>query len=225
MVKNNSGSVEAYQWSSSTSQWMKLGEVVDAVNNPTKQLYDGKEYDYVFDVEIQAGAPSLKLPYNVSGEMNNIVILFFFHFIDNPYAAAQSFIDRNELSQDFLDQIATFIMNNTQGASIGTGPAPQSESQQADPYTGSGRYIPGTAPVPVETGVSPQTVYKPPVAKVIPMPDDGYIVFNQGNLAAIRKKLLELSDQSDVRTVFKGQTVSNFVEHVCECLFIQIVGD
>ena len=48
--------------------WQKIGEVVDAVGSGRKQLYEGKEYDYVFDVDIQDGVPPLKLPYNVTGE-------------------------------------------------------------------------------------------------------------------------------------------------------------
>lgn len=44
-----------------------MGEVVDAVGSSRKQLYEGKEYDYVFDVDIQDGVPPLKLPYNASG--------------------------------------------------------------------------------------------------------------------------------------------------------------
>lgn len=47
--------------------WQKIGDVVDAVGSGRKQLYEGKEYDYVFDVDIQDGVPPLKLPYNVSG--------------------------------------------------------------------------------------------------------------------------------------------------------------
>jgi phospholipase A-2-activating protein len=41
--------------------------VVDAVGSGRKQLYEGKEYDYVFDVDIKDGAPALKLPYNANG--------------------------------------------------------------------------------------------------------------------------------------------------------------
>ena len=49
------------------NQWQKIGEVVDAVGSGRKQLYEGKEYDYVFDVDIQDGVPPLKLPYNANG--------------------------------------------------------------------------------------------------------------------------------------------------------------
>lgn len=47
--------------------------MVDAVGSGRKQLYEGKEYDYVFDVDIQDGVPPLKLPYNVTG---NSVLCF-----------------------------------------------------------------------------------------------------------------------------------------------------
>ncbi|KIJ44268.1 hypothetical protein M422DRAFT_80733, partial [Sphaerobolus stellatus SS14] len=57
-------SVDAYQWDSSSGQWLKAGQVVDAVGSGRKQLYKGKEYDYVFDVDVQEGVPPLKLPYN-----------------------------------------------------------------------------------------------------------------------------------------------------------------
>ena len=50
-----------------SGQWQKIGDVVDAVGSGRKQLYQGKEYDYVFDVDVQEGAPPLKLPYNASG--------------------------------------------------------------------------------------------------------------------------------------------------------------
>jgi hypothetical protein len=55
------------QWDSTSNQWQKVGEVVDAVGSGRKQLHDGKEYDYVFDVDVQDGVPPLKLPYNANG--------------------------------------------------------------------------------------------------------------------------------------------------------------
>ena len=54
------------QWDNA-SGWQKIGDVVDAVGSGRKQLYEGREYDYVFDVDVQEGAPPLKLPYNASG--------------------------------------------------------------------------------------------------------------------------------------------------------------
>lgn len=51
---------------------------------------------------------------------------------ENPYEAAQHFIWKNDLSQYHLDQIAKFIINNSE-------PAPGMISQQnvrGDPFTG-----------------------------------------------------------------------------------------
>lgn len=88
MIKNN-GKVEAYQvsfihilkevtvtecafrvwqWSSAGTTWQQIGEVTDAVGSGRKQVYQGIEYDYVFDVDIAEGQPPLKLPYNVRGK-------------------------------------------------------------------------------------------------------------------------------------------------------------
>jgi hypothetical protein len=39
--------------------------------------------------------------------------------IDNPWVAAQEFIDREELPKEFLDQVAHFIYQNTKGVNIG----------------------------------------------------------------------------------------------------------
>lgn len=84
MIKNND-QVEAYQasftmtafsqltcqWSTSASTWQQIGQVVDAIGQGRKQLHEGKEYDYVFDVDVSEGMPPLKLPYNVSGELTD----------------------------------------------------------------------------------------------------------------------------------------------------------
>jgi hypothetical protein len=112
MVKNG-GSVEAHQWSVATQSWTKIGDVVNAVSQSQKQTYEGIEYDYVFDVDVHEGAPPLKLPYNVS---------------ENPYAAAQRFLDKNELEMGYIDQVVKFIETNTGGVQLGTG------SGTLDPY-------------------------------------------------------------------------------------------
>lgn len=54
------------------------------------------------------------------------------HFAENPYQVSQDFIHRHELPQDYLDQIATFLIDNSKGVTLGTA-APQNVS---DPYTG-----------------------------------------------------------------------------------------
>lgn len=67
MAKNSlTGNVEAYQWSSANNEWISIGTVVDAVGSGRKQLFEGKEYDHVFDVDVSEGMPPLKLPYNIT---------------------------------------------------------------------------------------------------------------------------------------------------------------
>jgi len=66
MVKSGD-KVEAYQWSSADTTWQQIGEVTDAVGSGRKQIYQGIEYDYVFDVDIAENMPPLKLPYNATG--------------------------------------------------------------------------------------------------------------------------------------------------------------
>lgn len=73
IMVNNNGTVEAHQWSSQTQTWQKIGDVVGGVGSGSKQLYEGKEYDYVFDIDIGAGPNAmLKLPYNVAGKYHQI---------------------------------------------------------------------------------------------------------------------------------------------------------
>lgn len=76
MAQSVSGtSVEAYSWSNASSEWVKIGEVVDAVGSDRRQLYQGKEYDYVFDVDMGDGV-NLKLPYNSNGALFLIQLTF-----------------------------------------------------------------------------------------------------------------------------------------------------
>ncbi|XP_014673380.1 PREDICTED: phospholipase A-2-activating protein-like [Priapulus caudatus] len=127
MVKTPTGNVEAYQWSAAECQWSKIGDVIGSAGaspqTSGKVLYEGKEYDYVFSIDVEEGKPPLKLPYNIT---------------DDPWFAAQKFLNDNELSQSFLDQVANFITENAKGVTI-----QQSVSATVDPYTGGARYIPG----------------------------------------------------------------------------------
>ncbi|CAG8491482.1 5716_t:CDS:10, partial [Ambispora leptoticha] len=195
--------VEAHMWNASSKTWAKMGEVVDAVGQGRKQLFNGREYDYVFDVDIGDGVPPLKLPYNVT---------------DNPYQAAQDFIWANELPQSYLDQIANFIIQNAKGVTLGAG-----ASQYQDPFTGGSRYTPGAGPsnnVPGSrpgntiTGIDPWTrpgpstttsstaapSSKPSSANVLPQ--KSYLSFKQANVQAIYKKIGQINNelQSDPLT-------------------------
>ena len=111
MIKEDNGSITAHQWSSAAQQWVSVGTVVDAVGSSgRKTSYQGSDYDYVFDVDIEDGKPPLKLPYNLS---------------QNPYEVAKKFIEQNKLPVTYLDQVANFILSNTKGATIGNAASSQ----------------------------------------------------------------------------------------------------
>ncbi|KAH9905479.1 ubiquitin homeostasis protein lub1 [Xylariomycetidae sp. FL2044] len=170
MIKEENGSVTAHQWSMGQQQWINVGTVVDAVGSSGKKVdYNGQSYDYVFDVAIEEGQPSLKLPYNLS---------------ENPYARAQKFIDDNELSNNFLDQVAQFIISNTQGATIGEN---SGSAGGPDPYGTESRYRPGEETSSSSSREIPQREYLEitgakydPVFKKI-------LTINSGLVAAGRK--------------------------------------
>ena len=174
MIQEADGSVSAHQWSQGSQSWMNVGTVVDAVGSSGKKTsYAGKDYDYVFDVDIEDGKPPLKLPYNLS---------------QNPYEAATTFIQNNELPISYLDQVAAFITSNTQGATIGQpsqGPGPSG----SDPW-GAGAYRPGdnsntSAPPPSQSMAS-----RPKV-----LPQTTYLSIKTANLRTVRKKIEELNTQ------------------------------
>lgn len=168
-------SVLAYQWNSAKFEWVKIGDVVGAANaskDPSqKQEYEGRLYDFVFSVDIQDGVPPLKLPYNLD---------------QNPYMVAQDFIDRHELTQAYLEEIASFIIKNSQGGA----PAPQQAAPQAaDPFTGGSSYRPvngAAAAGSNSSGNSQQSL-----ADYYPLKT--YFLFENINLDGIAKKLKEFS--------------------------------
>ena len=126
VIAETGGSIAAYAWSAGTQSWERLGEVtgVDDTLNGKKPL-DGVSYDFVFDVDIQEGAPVLKLPFNVG---------------DNPYDAAERFLETNGLDPGYREQVVNFIVQNVgEDAFAGAG-----ANVSADPFTGAGAYVPGT---------------------------------------------------------------------------------
>lgn len=143
-------------------QWINVGTVVDAVGSSGKKVeYHGQSYDYVFDVDIEDGKPPLKLPYNLS---------------QNPYEAAAKFLGDNELPQSYLDNVANFITQNTQGATIG-----QDNNTSAVDEFGTGRYQPGQ-------GSSSQP---PPTPKVLPL--EGYLTLATAKFEPVVKKITSIS--------------------------------
>ena len=51
--------------------------------------------------------------------------------LENPYSAAQRFLQNNELPLTYIDEVVKFIEKNTAGVNIGTG-----GEEYVDPYTG-----------------------------------------------------------------------------------------
>lgn len=141
MIKEDDGSITAHTWSAIQQQWTNVGTVVDAVGSTGKKVeYQGQSYDFVFDVDIEEGKPPLKLPYNLS---------------ENPYERATKFLGDNELPVSYLDQVASFITQNTQGATLGD----QTQSGGSDRFGTESRYRPGDAEKAQKPKVLPQTEY------------------------------------------------------------------
>ncbi|KIW89716.1 uncharacterized protein Z519_09872 [Cladophialophora bantiana CBS 173.52] len=168
IIKEDDGSACLYQWSMSQQQWLKIGQVVDSAASSGKTAYNGKEYDYVFDIDIEDGKPPLKLPYNVT---------------QNPYEAATKFLQDHELPLSYLEETANFIIKNTQGATLG-----QSAPAGADPWGTEKRYRPGDAP---------SSSYQPPPAAPVKrtLPQKEYLPVVIGKpsaaMAQINKKNTE----------------------------------
>lgn len=167
MISEANGNISAYQWSAAANQWVNIGTVVDSAGSGGRKIsHNGKEYDYVFDVDIEEGKPPLKLPYNVN---------------QNHYEVARKFIEDNELPLTYLDQVANFIVQNTQGATLG-----QSGGQGADPWGSEARYRPGDA-----NEVRSQPPPTPAAPKILPQKD--YLPIASGNHDIIFKKLQEFN--------------------------------
>ncbi|KAL5324819.1 hypothetical protein ACEPPN_005937 [Leptodophora sp. 'Broadleaf-Isolate-01'] len=157
-IRELDGSVTAHSWSSGQGEWTLVGTVVDATE------YKGKEYDFVFDVDMEDGKPPLKLPYNVS---------------QNPYDAATKFIQDNEAPITYLEQVANFIIQNTQGATIGQS---QAQTGGSDPWGSENRYRPDQPSAPTVPAAPPKS-----------LPQKEYLSILVARVPLIQKKIGELS--------------------------------
>ena len=129
MKEEASGKPFLYQWSNASASWEKVGEVTNAKDDGSagatlgKRMFEGKEYDYLFDIDINGAM--LKLPFNRG---------------DDAWMSAQQWIWKNGLDQGHLDAIANHIMQNTPGN------VPVQMAGNADPFTSSGAYRPSAPP-------------------------------------------------------------------------------
>jgi phospholipase A-2-activating protein len=168
MINEANGNISAYQWSTAANQWLNVGTVVDQAGSSGRKIsYNGKEYDYVFDVDYEEGKPPKKLPYNLS---------------QNPYEVARKFCEDNKLPITYLDQVTNFIVQNTQGATLG-----QSAGPGSDPWGTESRYRPGE-----ETSAPPQ---QPPATKPKILPQKVYLDILSANHKVIFKKLQEFNSK------------------------------
>ncbi|KAL4710493.1 hypothetical protein ACJJTC_008895 [Scirpophaga incertulas] len=186
------GTVKCYSWDAANSAWNEVGDVLGA--NPAtegKTMYQGKEYDFVFNVDIKDGAPPIKLPYNRT---------------EDPWIAAQAFIHQHDLPQGYLEQVANFIVTNAKLDKL-----PAAGNGFADPFTGENRYVPGSD---TATGLPPPSTADPFTGSMAytttqhpPLiPHDAYIRFDQANLKVISDKLKEFnSNVSDGLSVTDEQ--------------------
>eukprot|EP00163_Fabomonas_tropica_P012417 TRINITY_DN2370_c0_g1_i1.p1 TRINITY_DN2370_c0_g1~~TRINITY_DN2370_c0_g1_i1.p1 ORF type:complete len:743 (+),score=154.80 TRINITY_DN2370_c0_g1_i1:1663-3891(+) len=208
-VVRNGNEAEAHMWNAAQRKWEFVGVVVDnpgddadATTIGGKKILNGKEYDFVFDIDVGDGQPHRKLGYN-RGE--------------NPYLAAQEFIWNEELNQDYLDQIARFISVNagvdsntntaipaggdplTGGSRYvpgGAGNGGHGGSAGADPFTGGSRYVPrgSSAPAPsVASQPSPSAPVSsaPSLSSSAPFPVQGMSTFEQRKFAPAMGKIKE----------------------------------
>lgn len=185
-IVNEGDAVRAYSWSQSEQRWIKIGDVMGASGGTAatsgKQLYNGIEYDYVFSVDIQDGVPPLKLPYNKG---------------QDPWHVAQKFLHDNNLSQLFLDQVANFIVKNSEPA-----PIVNTGSQYVDPFTGGSRYVPGSGTSSSAPEVNVQSFNSTfsssnTLASPSYIPHSRYLKLEQANLSAIFEKLHELNAKQE----------------------------
>eukprot|EP00301_Raphidiophrys_heterophryoidea_P002393 c11113_g1_i1.p1 GENE.c11113_g1_i1~~c11113_g1_i1.p1 ORF type:complete len:821 (-),score=243.84 c11113_g1_i1:104-2533(-) len=197
-IVNNNGNVEIYQWITSDQRWTKIGDVVDTEKADPKTI-GGVKYDYVFDVDIKEGEAPLKLGFNRG---------------DDAWATAQQFLWKNNLEQEYLQQVADFIVRNVGADAVGS-----MGGLRGDPLTGGSRYIPRAAgarpnvPPPSSSGTPSQPVTVPSAflgggaytsssAKAAPtpmgstyFPSRTMTTFASGNFGAMEKKILEFNAQ------------------------------
>ncbi|XP_050681679.1 phospholipase A-2-activating protein [Leptidea sinapis] len=199
--------VKCYSWSVAQNTWNEIGDVMGAQPaSEGKTMYQGKEYDFVFSVDIKDGAPAIKLPFNKT---------------EDPWVAAQTFIHKNDLPQVYLEQVANFIISNAKLDSL---PAASSNGF-ADPFTGESRYVPGAGSAPAGvvaasdpfTGAGAYTTGSNSSVSVTNgkplLPHDSYIRFDQANLKAIHDKLKEFNSKvGDGLSTFTDEQIEDILK-------------
>jgi phospholipase A-2-activating protein len=97
-VFQKNGVAVAAQWSAVSATWIEVGEVTG--RSDAAGTIDGVQYDHVFPIEIEnpaaggTGVTTLHIGYNTG---------------ENPFVAAQRFVDAHMLPQYHLQQIAEYV--------------------------------------------------------------------------------------------------------------------
>ena len=94
-VFNKGGIAVAAQWSAASRTWIEVGQVMGSSED--SGTIDGVQYDHVLPIEVDTqggGVAKLKIGYNTG---------------ENPFSAAQRFIDAHMLPQHHLSEIADYI--------------------------------------------------------------------------------------------------------------------
>lgn len=129
----------------------------------------------MWNVDIEDGAPPLKLPFNRD---------------EDPWVVAQAFIHKHNLPQSYLETVANFIITNAK-----TAPPLTTNSGYVDPYTGGARYVPpsnGTS-----SGTHGQNHFTEQAGKNSLgfnkfFPQTNYLKFDQANTATILSEFFKL---------------------------------
>lgn len=83
--------------------------------------------------------------------------------LENPYEAAQKFLQSNDLPGSYIDEVVKFIEKNTAGVQLGS-----SNTGSGDPYTGAGAYRSGNATAGQQQPAQPAPKPAPSGSNVLP---------------------------------------------------------
>eukprot|EP00611_Tribonema_gayanum_P004574 TRINITY_DN13781_c0_g1_i1.p1 TRINITY_DN13781_c0_g1~~TRINITY_DN13781_c0_g1_i1.p1 ORF type:complete len:814 (-),score=205.36 TRINITY_DN13781_c0_g1_i1:177-2543(-) len=181
-VFQRDGKAIAAQWSAASSAWVEIGEVTGSTNSGT---LDGVQYDHVFPIEIegQGGVRTLKIGYNNG---------------DNPFSAAQAFIDKYELPQGYLGEVADYITKRAGQApptlGVSTGGTPQAAQGG---FTGVGDPT-GFATAGRSSSYSSGGGAGGAAAAAKHVPAKSFMTFDTGDIGKVEAKILEFNAQAGV---------------------------
>ncbi|CDW56172.1 phospholipase A 2 activating protein [Trichuris trichiura] len=193
LLRDSRRRLQAFSWSSEERRWNCVGPAIEksiALKKTEKTVYEGKEYDCVFEIDVADDQPHLKLPYN---------------FGDDPWTCAQQFITKHKLPPTYLEKVADFVVessarvaNQNSFATTSIDPfvgssrqiaagtcddSNKSKSDVSDPFTGSARYIPSYSS---DFKVPMFDPFKP---RGCGMPTREYYTFNSVNAEGLTAKL------------------------------------